>query len=467
MAFKLLMTALTLAVVLMEFSPPAKAAGIVIQRAEWSGRKFTVCVSDADRAPGERIQIDFFVDNFRYDRLFVTNAFPPACGEREFAPFGPRIGGRAITPLLVDEPGGAAVPLPIKPLNETCSVFAGTNAYAWCRSTSPRDDPEYYGLRQGFTFPLISDNVWAGVSLAYGGLIQQLYSSDRSYNLLDEHAGGAMGMALWGAANPSFHPLAPCNWGDPPPHGGGPPMHIMHTIFSQGRNCNYGLWAESTALGTPETGIIGTLTYLPDAQHHGRRLTMSNLNMGQIAFNRGEYLEILYGYRNLSAWDFGAMDQEIPAVHLNRTLNREFAWSRDEWPGYGYRAVAEGETWATRLVVPGVSPFSGPGTESWNGHWITVCNAGRTHCLTIAPAARPSPSGINMANLRANTDIVDTPEGQTKSNQVSLVGRFGLPRGNAIGAHTVYVFPYIVIQPLANGSNVMQRIYQLQAQNGW
>jgi hypothetical protein len=446
----------------IEFAPRASGSGVQISLAQWSGRRFTLCASDADRGPGERIQIDFFVDGQLYDRLHVPNTIPASCAQREFAPFGPRVGGHRVEPWLVDEPGGAPVALPSTLLEEDCTAFAGTNAHTWCVSTSPNGVPEYYGIRQAITVPLIADFAWAGVNLGYGGLIQQLYSVDRSYNLLDEHAGGAMGLALWGVAQPSFGPLAPCNWPPPPPEGSGPPMNVMHVLFPQGPNCDYGVWAQAVGLEVNRGALTGLLSYLLDTEHHGRRLTLSNFAMGQWVFNRGEYLEIVYAYRNLSAWDFGAMDQEIPALHLNRGVNREFAWSRNEAPGYGYRAVAESESWATRLVTPGVSPFSGPGTENWNGRWVTVCSAGRIHCLTVAPAAPPSSTGIHMANLRANTDRIDTPSGPTSSNQVSLLGRFPIPRSDAIRTHTVYVFPYSVIQPLPSGQTVLQRISTLQ-----
>lgn len=416
-------------------------------------RTMQVCINDLDDPSGTPQTAELWIDNWLYDRFKVPDA---GCVTRGYAPFGPST--HPVHVYAIDAAGQPRTLIsPTANLVETCADFgAGTKLDGYCGHVSGQ---AYYPARQANTKPLISDLVWAGVDTAGGGAIRQLYSLNRSYNLLDEHPGGSMQLSLWGGA--SGAPLPPsasnfCNgWQGPATDT------LMNTIQTQGPGCTWGKPVGYLDLGY----TLGITTYLPDPENHLRQWTLQNpaapnehFPIWTAYYNRGDHLEANYRFINGTAWDFGLSDQEIPTFHFNAGLST-FYWGKG---GFAVGGPSLPDT-QIRLTTPAVGPPYGNEPhiqETWNSSWVSACDPlGR--CVTVAPHDPPTAAGIHVANIWAGKMF-----NGFETNLVSLIGRYplpGLPSGPVDKSIKVYVFPYKYSDGPPGGT-VRDRLLQLR---GW
>lgn len=77
--------------------------------------------------------------------------------------------------------------------SDCSSIFNSYTMQDWCKNA-----PQYWESRQADTAILANKYVKIGINNSLGGMSLQLYGQDRSYNLLDEHAGSALQLSLYG-----------------------------------------------------------------------------------------------------------------------------------------------------------------------------------------------------------------------------------------------------------------------------
>lgn len=138
-----------------------------------------------------------FNDVFWADKL--TSSHGNHGFQYTFYPFGPGNHRFEIYAIGVDQngsPNNENMILPGSPKNLITGCVDITDSYTnqdWCKNA-----PQYWQNRQQDTVILANKYVKIGIDKAIGGMSLQLYSQDRSYNLLDEHAGSALQLSLYG-----------------------------------------------------------------------------------------------------------------------------------------------------------------------------------------------------------------------------------------------------------------------------
>jgi hypothetical protein len=373
-----------------------------------------------------------------------------------------------------------------------CSGLRGSAA-EWCANM-----PNYWRNRQNDTKLLWNDFVKIGINNSYGGMISQLYGSDRSKNLITEHGGGAMQVSLWGYddSNPtggffgneagkcdptaySSQALCLANNASCREWGAAKGAHVAdcvsvkycgmwgagapwNPIQGQGPNCSWDSAANdvqykaSTADGGWEIRYNNPYQFTKTNQFTG-------LTLGQKVSLGDAYAKIEYSilYNGVSRGGFHP--QEIPAIFLDNIKNKFYYYGgstpfsnvnsdvtvipESQLKPRSGDSLAQAELY---LRLPGKAyPIDnmsiGTATEGWWG----ACDVTEINCVTIA----------TFDDSAAEAVLGKTADSEG-SGVLSLLGNFELKPGLQ-DMVTLYVFPYRYDR-VVNGKSIRQRIYDLR-----
>jgi hypothetical protein len=215
----------------------------------------------------------------------------------------------------------------------------------------------YFENRQMYTYPLASDLAWAGISAQLGGTINELYSKDRSLNLLDEHAGAMMQLSIWhsGAYNP-IQAIGPYGYPWKPVNDG---------YYNGPSGQAYALNSGPHNFAWPFQAFTG-------------------LYFQQWAQNMGDHIQATYKITNNTGLNGSVHDQELPAIHLNDKIDTYLAFRDPSGMLQEYTRTESAAFYRLhRVPAPrAYSPSENP--KPWDGRWMSQCDTARLYCVTVA-----------------------------------------------------------------------------------
>lgn len=375
------------------------------------------------------VMIHIYVDGNLFDAIPANN-FRPDVGAHAFhytfASLGN--GNHTVAAYVIGtnsagQPDGENMGLTGSPkqMTASCSEIPQNQAtHEWCRSNG-----EYFQNRQMDTTRLLNDKVLVGVNNSYGGMIGQLYSSDRSFNLIQEHGGAALQLSLWGYGNhndgttcntiPDFatHPLdAPWN-----------------PIQAQADNCG---WTGPANDVTSRQWVGNTYRVIKQNPYNFTKTgPFRGLTWAQDVTLGDAHARIDYATNYAGSFLTGPTLQEVPALYTGIGMNAKYMYA-DAGGNVITRDFPTVQAGQTMLPRP---------TEGW---W-SACDSSGTHCLTVATA---SPD-IQTVRIRrpAEGDFGD----------ITPIGCFSMTTNTSL---TLYVFPYRY-DAIINNVSVRNRIAQL------
>jgi hypothetical protein len=316
-----------------------------------------------------------------------------------------------------------------------CSSYA-TYSLVWCNAVG-----SYWGNRQTDTMRVFNNNVMAGIDMSYGGSITQLYSNDRSTNLIEQHGGGFVQLSLYGTNITAT--TSPCN--------GTTNTSSVNPIEAIGAGC---LWqtAGGTDLASNNVTVSGTVggsttswwsqktnPYMFNRQDMGPWPGLTFSHTVERSGSDG-YIKISYKVTNgTSLTTSDVTDQEIPAIHTIQGIDKKV-----------YYATSAG-TLITVTLVPTTTPtgVNLSGTQ----HWWSICDSG-TKCVTTAVTGTVATKFSYMAKLDATLCGASACGGYAP-----VLGSFAIA-ANLSKTWTVYMFPYRY-DVLVNGVSVRTKINSL------
>ena len=366
--------------------------------------------------------------------------------------------------------------------NEGCN---GLVAYEneWCRNNG-----NYWVNRQRDTKYLWNKYIRIGINNSYGGLISQLYSEDRGFNLIEEHGGSAVQISLYGydltkgntgawfvsdgsicskynsenecknanagkncvergaangdhAANCSN--VKPCNSVD----AGWP----FNPIQAQGINCSW----EDPSNDVSYAGSCGPNcweTTLNNPANFSKSTSFNGMTINQKVSLVDVYAKVDYRITYSGPYTLSEHAQEIPAFFTNAEVDKTFQFYNGNNPwnldspvndislGVGDRTLA----------FPNFKQSSQP-YDSSKEYWMGVCSQDNSKCITIA----------TFSNEVENTKLNVMADG---GSYITPLGYFNIYPGMNRNI-TLYIFPY-KYDKVINGKSVRQRIFELAVANG-
>jgi hypothetical protein len=445
-----------------------------------------------DDVPGRPVLVHIYVDGKLFDTAQASPRF-----EYRHAPFGAGRHKIDVYVLGVNAAGALdgqnvrATGLQFDDFG--CAPMTGDRpAELWCR-----DMPVYWENRQRDTAALFNKYIWIGVNNSYGGMISQLYSEDRTTNLLQEHGGAAMQLSLWGydtsaaggpdafyrkspPANPRCDPtpfptLAACTAGghvcdgvegspSRPQHGrqvttcanvcnGWEVAAPWNPLQAQGAQCSWDDRAKSSKKAHNNVAQKGPFV---DAGRPGWRIlhnSVSHFTKGKtIAGQRGKgtfpglaieqkvtlgdvYAKVQYTvrYARNARYTLGVHPQEIPAIYTGK--------------GIAIKAYRPGEP-EKDTCVHGSPGCDGTANLPKDGGWWGVCDASGTKCLTVA-------------TFDGGVITRDTVERAGDGyGMLTAAADFALVPG-LVKSFTIYLFPYR-FDKVIEGRTIVDRINALK-----
>jgi hypothetical protein len=291
--------------------------------------------------------------------------------------------------------------------------------------------------------------IWLGVDKHYGGFIGQLYGSDRTVPLLQEHGGAGLQLSLWGYTNETTGRTGSnCDASDPTAAHEWNPMQASgnHDLTDTNHNqsCNWDLHpTEDLGSGLSyANGAWSINTKQEPGDFHKKGFFPGLMYEQTVTVPDSEpYAKITYAVSYTGSDLTGFLDrQESPAIHTANGISH-----------YGYYKLANSND-VTRIEMAsngGQHQIALNTTDGWWG----ACDSTETHCVTIASF---QPGGTS-----AQFDLSVLPaweDGLPKVGYLTLRSYFNMTDGTSspIGI-SIYVFPY-KWDTAINGMTVKQRI---------
>ena len=433
------------------------------------------------------ISVHVYVDGVLvHDQL--ANRYRPDVGEHAYhwnnPPFGAGDHQVIVYAIGVDSngvPDGENIGLTNSPraFNIGCDRLQGDQE-GWCRN-----NPSYWINRQADTKLLWNKYIKIGINNSYGGTIIQLFSQDRTYNLILEHGGGAIQLSIWGADGNSSEAKFYGNDGDigrcdpktydtqgeclqnnekcvfrktgehvatcnPPPCNQWDVAVPWNPIMAQGAYC---AWSDSTNDVSTSTscGTNCWKTVLDNPGHFTKNVAgMSGMKFTQKVTLGDVYAKIDYTADYTGPHYIGLHPQEIPAIFTNGLSDKYYFYQEDQPYTNDPRVTVQTnvpQNVERYVRFPGREPYGhwdnyeAIATESWWG----VCNNAETHCLTVA----------SFSNTVKEAALKKLDWG----GYITALGYFDMPSGSQRKS-TVYVFPY-KYDEVIDGKSIRDRIYEL------
>lgn len=353
-------------------------------------------------------------------------------------------------------------------------------ALEWCEN-----NPDYWVSRQEDTKIIGNDFVKIGINNSYGGMISQLYSNDMSYNLIDEHGGGAIQLSLYGydlSAGESgawfgsggecdpvaYASEAACLSANPRcrEFGAGQGSHVAdcqtvrpcngksvgwpyNPIQAQGYQCT---WESQTndvdAKQELEDGSYQIV--LDNPGQFSKSAPFDSLEFKQTVLVEEAYAQIDYQLNYTGGLILGVHEQELPAVFTNNKLGAYYYYYTGDMPFENQpitkSALSEGEHFVD--IFAKNSPDA---LASADEYWWGVCDQKESTCLTIATFSHE----IEKAYLKK----FSAEELGAGGSYLAPIGNFAIKPGLS-KKFRIFLFPYHVEAEVKN-KTVRQWIYEL------
>ena len=436
------------------------------------------------------IYVHIYVDDVLVENV-LANLSRPDVGNHAFhwqhAPFGAGEHKVVVYAIGVDSngnPNGENPPLAGSPktFNTGCSGLLPPED-EWCAH-----NPNYWVNRQKDTKLLWNKYIKVGINNSYGGMISQLYSDNRAYNLVQEHGGAAIQLSLWGydiqgsggawfgtemgkcdptrystEAECLQHNLSCRQYGAA--YGG---AHVCdcvsvksclswgagapwNPIQAQAANCGWDSttndvdYSGATASGGWEIRLDDPYNFTKTNACQGMSFTQK-VELGDI------YAKVDYTIEYKGPYTTGVHPQEIPAIFVANGIDYAYYYYNGSQP-YSDPASevasvvqpSPGERFLSfpnfQSSHPGVVPFD-RATE----HWWCACDNTQSRCVTFATFSS-SVEGAHIDKLGSGGSYL-TP-----------IGWFNWYPGS-VRKITLYIFPYRYDKTI-NGKSVRERIFQL------
>jgi|GEM_PF-6254432 len=436
------------------------------------------------------IYVHIYIDDVLVENV-LANLSRPDVGAHAFhwqhAPFGAGEHKVVVYAIGVDANGntdGENPPLAGSPktFNTGCSGLLPPED-EWCTN-----NPNYWVNRQRDTKLLWNKYIKIGINNSYGGMISQLYSDNRAYNLVQEHGGAAIQLSLWGydiqgsggawfgtemgkcdptrysteaeclqhnascrlygAAYGGAH-VCDCasvqsclDWG-----AGAP----WNPIQAQAANCGWDSptndvdYAGPTANGGWEIRLDDPYNFTKTNAHQGMSF-MQKVELGDI------YAKVDYIIEYKGTYTTGVHPQEIPAIFAAYGIDYAYYYYNGSQPysdpNSAVASVVQAPPGERFLALPnfqgprpGIVPFD-RATE----HWWCACDSTQDRCVTFATFSN-SVEGAHIEKRGAGGSYL-TP-----------LGWFNWSYGTLMKI-TLYIFPY-KYDKVINGKSVRERIFEL------
>ncbi|GIV97999.1 MAG: hypothetical protein KatS3mg057_2656 [Herpetosiphonaceae bacterium] len=317
-------------------------------------------------------------------------------------------------------------------LNQSCNDLI-SDAREWCNG-----NPNYWKQRQKDTTMLFNDYISIGINNSYGGMITQLYSNDRSKNLIQEHGGAAVQLSIWGYNDTVPNPPKCPHWYD-----SNIPWNPIQAI---GAYCSWDTTSNDVDYKTSFNDGTGWKIRLDNPNNWTKNTGgFPGTSFTQTVILRDVYAQISYVMVFTdSTIPLTIHDQEIPAFFTAGGVDEVY-----------YFANAEGKV-VSRTITSSIQQLKLQGasntTSVYNEDtaaegWWSICNSAGTHCVTIATFS-PLAEFVNIKKT-SNGGAYTTP-----------IGRFEVKPSTQRDV-ILYVFPYRY-NKLINGKTIRQRIQELR-----
>jgi len=355
----------------------------------------------------------------------------------------------------------------------------------WCKNNHT-----YWEKRQGDTKLIWNDYIKVGINNSFGGLITQLYSSDRSKNLLEEHGGSAVQISIYNYDTSKGDVVAWFGQGrcDPTPYTS------QQACLSNNSSCVARTWSggdhvsDCSSVKTcngvdagwpwnPIQSIAGNcawnssdnnVSYKGSVGSNGWEINHTNfynysktskfpnLSLNQKVLLEDVYAKIVYTLDYSGPYTMAYHDAELPAFFSADDLNAYYYYYKGTSPYLNPNSAV------TRVTNPpnqtgnlAFKEYTGP-YQSWDTateRWWGVCDTTETRCITLASFNRDF---ITRANIEKFTN--------DEGSYLAPFAYFAMKPGFH-QQWEVYVFPY-KYDKVIRGKSIRQRIYEIAATYG-
>jgi len=439
------------------------------------------------------IPVHIYVDDVLvHDQL--ANGYRPDVGNHAFhwdhSPFG--AGNHKVFVFAIDvDANGYPDP------NGTNFYLSGSPKYfnVGCAGLIPPEDewcqhnPNYWVNRQKDTKLLGNRYIKIGINNSYGGMISQLYSENRTYNLIQEHGGAAIQLSIWGYDISKGHSGAwfgtddECDplqystqeaclqknnscreygaaWGDHVSDcvnvgvcldwGAGAPWNPLQ---AQAVNCG---WDSSTndVDYSASTTTGGWQIRLDNPYHFTKPTAYPNMSFGQKVELGDIYAKIDYTIDYNGPYTTGIHPQEVPCIYVAKGINHTYYYYNGDQP------FSDPNSQVSSVILPAGNRFlafpnyKNRRTEApfdkVTEYWWGVCDVNEIRCVTVAI----------FSDLVEEAHI-DKPQDMT--SYLTPIGWFNWYPGMH-REFTLYLFPY-KYDKVINGKSVKERIFELAGQH--
>ena len=377
-------------------------------------------------------------------------------------------------------------------INEGCSRLTGS-AVEWCQGNL-----NYWINRQKDTTYLWNKYIRIGIDNSYGGLISQLYSEDRSSNLVDEHGGSAIQISLYGydlskgntgawfvadgsncnkysseaecknanlqkscvqrAAANGAH-TADCIVVKPCSNNHVDAGFPFNPIQAQAVDCK---WDDSTN-DVDYSASCGSNCWevkLDNPANYSKSSSFDGLTIIQRVSLGDVYAKVDYDLKYNGPFTLSNHFQEIPAFFTAGDISGYFyfyngkqPWKFDNVAEIKRESIGIGNGNSKALAFPNfnlgqdvLKPY-----DSSREYWMGVCSSDKTKCVTIATFSRD----VQSITLQVN---------ENTTAYIAPMGYFNLYPGMEKKI-SLYIFPY-KYDKVINGKSIRQRIYELATNEG-
>jgi len=377
-------------------------------------------------------------------------------------------------------PNGENPPISGSPkyFNVGCARLTGVEA-EWCRN-----NPNYWINRQKDTALVGNRYVKIGINNSYGGMVSQLYSDDRTYNLIEEHGGAAVQLSIWGYDSTSTKEGwfgTGCSGRCDPVRYDSEQACLEHNNKCVRRGHADGAHVSDCTripcncweVGAPWNPIQAQGAYCTwdspsnDVDYSGRTLTggweirldnpghftknapgFSGMSFSQKIELEDVYAKIDYAIDYNGPYTLTSHPQEIPAIFTKIGTPAKYYYYSGDQPYFDPNSPVE----ILNEPIPGFIGFPNRGTyphgppyDLATEGWWGICDATETRCLTVASFSQ----SVTEAALHGKEDY----------SYITALGGFAIDSGFHREV-TIYLFPY-KYDKVINGKSIRERIFEL------
>lgn len=385
-------------------------------------------------------------------------------------------------------PTGNNVPLGNSTIKRQCSHLEGSER-SWCDGVGNA----YWTSRQVDTKILANDNIKIGINASLGGTITQLYSTDRTQNLIEEHGGSAAQLSIYAndiskgtegawfgmkSGKLSYCDKTPYSSESACKSAGNDVCQLLAKTGDQIADCSNIVPCNAVSAGFPWNPIqaqasgcawlgpsndVDVLTqngnsiYIKktNPQHFSKSAVgkFTGVTFEQNATLGDTYAKVDYTVKYAGNYQTGVQYQEFPAFFTGSRINRKFYYFDSnipftKSPNVIFHTPSDFSTSKEVTISLTNKNIIGRAIGTARERWWGACDSSETHCVTLATF---SPL-IVESNIKAHTET---------SGYLTPMGYFGLSP-NSTFKSTVYMFPY-KYSDVVDGKSIRDRIYDIAA----